>query len=108
MNKTFTIFRSDGSKVPTLKKSFLVKEWLDDHRINDRTIYLEDGTKWTLIPEESIINKLKAGEYEIFCICSYQVHTDGNYVIARVFEQDTVDITDKDTLAWRAKELRVE
>jgi hypothetical protein len=107
MNKTFTIFRSDGSKVPTLKKSFLVKEHLTVNTIKDKGITLEDGTFWNLILENlSMQDVITTGS--IFCICSYQVHTDGNYVIARVFEQDTVDITDKDTLAWRAKELRVE
>jgi predicted GNAT superfamily acetyltransferase len=98
--KTFSIYRADGTKVPTLKKSFLVKEHLTCRALSKQYIVLEDGTEWRLILESKVIEDLmKQGN--AFCICSYQVHEDGNYIVARLFQdKSTVDITDKDGGLW--------
>lgn len=100
---TFSIYRSDGSKVPTLKKSFLVKEHIShlDYFKGYKT--LEDGTVWKLILENEVISdiKIKGHSDTSFCIVSYQAHTHGNYAIARlVKEKPTRDIVQRDLRHW--------
>lgn len=96
----FSIFRADGSKVPTLKKAFLVKEYIYPSDLTDGVLHLEDGTEWTLITEHLVQNSLVNLRSKVFCIVSYQAHTHGNFAVARlVTDKPIKDITTKD-MPW--------
>lgn len=97
---SFTVYRADGSKVPTIKKSFLVKEWIERAHLTRSWMTLEDGTDWNLVLEDEVKAALEI-ETEVFCIISYQVHEYGNFAIARVVkERKTRDLVYKDIKSW--------
>jgi len=103
MNKPkFSIFRADGSKVPTLKKAFLVKEHISLKHFRHNSLILEDGTEWEMVVE----NAVEDGVFKnasAFCIVSYQAHTHGNYAVVRlVAERSTASLTTEDMQSWAA------
>jgi hypothetical protein len=89
---TFSIYRADGSKVPGLKKSFLIKEILTSADIIAGQKTLPDGTQWTLVldtifEEEVFFLGKEADNKSFYCICSYQAHEHGNFVVARLCKE---------------------
>lgn len=85
---TFSIYRADGTKTPTLRKSFIIQQRISWGDVAIGALYLEDGTEWRLVVEPKVADMLHKDE-TVYCIVSYQVHNtdDGqeNYAIARLY-----------------------
>lgn len=88
---SFEIYRSDTTKVPTLKKSFLLKQILDKRDVESEEIIGQDGTEWLLVIEPSALASIsETGSAN--CIISFQVHYQGgdlrNFAVARLISKD--------------------
>lgn len=81
----FSIYRADGSKPPSLKRSFIVKQRISLSDVVEGSLMLDDGTVWALIIEPEAF-EVMLKDQSAFCIVSYQVHTHGNYAVARLYK----------------------
>jgi hypothetical protein len=86
----FNVYRSDGSKSPTLRRSFLIKLYINKADRMRGYLKLPDNTKWTLITEEAVL-KAMGHDQTVRCIVSFQVHEHAddtqvsNFAVARFY-----------------------
>ena len=82
----FNVFRADGSKVPNLTRSFLIKMFITPFDVTHGAIVLPDETSWDLVIEPSVVELLKVGAVK--CIVSFQAYSGGrgNYAVARYYD----------------------
>lgn len=81
---SFGIYRADGSKQPTLKRSFIVKMDISLFNVKLGYVTLNDGTSWILTVEPEAVDLIDLNG-SAFCIVSFQAHEHGNYAVARHF-----------------------
>jgi hypothetical protein len=103
---TFNIHRADGSRSPTLVRNFLNKMYISVAEAARGSLILPDGTEWELIIE----NEAKAALVQsAYCIVSFQVHTTGNFAIARLYTPHKEDKAryEPPSLSKREKKMRL-
>lgn len=84
-NPSFSIYRADGSKVPTLRRSFIIKQDITQAELDANVVSLDDGTSWELVVDDEVWDRIKQ-QGSAYCIVSYQAHSHGNYAVARLFK----------------------
>lgn len=93
-NIKFSIYRADGSKPPSLRKSFIIKERISCLDLVTGSLRLRDGSDWLLEVEPEALAQITR-DNDAYCILSLQVHTDedtgdtGNYAVVRLFKGKT-------------------
>jgi len=85
---SFKIYRNDMSLIPTLKRAFLEDREITYADLCNGYLTLKDGTKWKLYTDKQLVEALYYDRLA-FALCSFQVHTYGNIVVARLHKTAT-------------------
>ena len=80
---TFSVYRKDGSLVPTLvTQPFLQRLVFSPENLSSTRILHNNGKTYTKVFEPEVIEALKTGEF-VSCIVSFQEHKHGNYAVVK-------------------------
>jgi hypothetical protein len=82
----FTIFRSDLTIKPEIKKAFLRTIKITEEDIINGYISLEDGTEWILYANPDLRRAVLESLWPVKAICSFQVYEWGNAVVCRLYK----------------------
>ena len=80
---SFKIYRNDMSKIPTLKRAFLEDREITYADLQNGFVRLADKTEWKLYVDSQLSEALYYDRLTL-ALCSFQVHTYGNIVVARL------------------------